>query len=71
MDKIKMNEVEKNCSRSDFHKHGNSARTAKKMKIQKDIGTLLDEVVLVVIGEAGNRGIVGKVVGRLVGGGSV
>ena len=43
----------------------------KKMKIQKDIGTLLDEVVLVVIGEAGNRGIVGKVVGRLVGGGSV
>ena len=46
------------------------------MKIQKDIGTLLDDVVLVdvvlvVIGEAGNRGIVGKVVGRLVGGGSV
>ena len=41
------------------------------MKIQKDIGTLVDEVVLVVIGEAGNRGIVGKVVGRLVGGGRV
>ena len=48
-----------------------TVRVQQKMKIQKDIGTLLDEVVLVMIGEAGNRGIVGKVVGRLVGGGSV